>query len=116
MRLAKTDRALSEWVSVRVSPSEKEQLESKAAYAEMTLSEWGRGRILDDWPTRRERRQLIFQAIDSEVIRLTLIAAQAGEDITSKESQERIERQARTSAESVLDRRLSLVQVSKGVA
>ena len=116
MRNIKANKSLTEWVTVRVSSSEKQELELRAAQAEMTLSNWGRRRILDDWPTRRERRQLIFQTIDSEIIRLTLLAAQSGEDVTSKDSQERIEKQARATAETILDRRLSLVTISKGAA
>ncbi len=113
----RTTVMLTQQVNIRLTPDEKAGLETRARRAGKLLATWSREQLLrPDWPSAEDRRGLIFDTINTEIIRLTLIAAQNADDITSRESQERIERQARASAEAILDRRLSFVQASKGAA
>ena len=104
-------------ISARVTAHEYKTLKDRAASEGKRLSDWTRETLRNSvLAPLTTYQQLVFQAMNTELIRLTLVAAQAGEDICSHASQEQLEKQARASAEAITDRWLGLTKVKKGVA
>ena len=117
MQNNETELGLTEVVSSRVTPQELSAFKEHAARAGKRVSDWVRETLCNSLEiSPAAYSQLVFQAMASETIRLTLIAAQNEQDITTRESHERLERQARASAEAITERWLALTKAKKGTA
>jgi hypothetical protein len=95
-------------VNIRFTPSERQALDEIARRSGMNVSTWAREVLLEALGTSPGRVALLFQAAVYETNRLTAIALQEGESLSSNAVRDRIERQARATAEEVCERWLRL--------
>ncbi len=115
--MIETGRTYTEQLNIRLRTEEKNALESRAQQAGKPLAEWGREVLVGSVGLRpEERRQLMTLVIGSEINRLTIVSAQNGEDVAGDLIRERIERQAKASAEAILERWLNFPAPQKGAA
>ncbi len=109
MQTAQNGRIFTEQLNIRLRPSDKEALETRAVELRKSAGEMSREVLLRSLQVSpEERRRLVLQAIGSEMNRLTMVAWHSGEDISTDSFQEEIEGRARASAEGIVERWLSL--------
>lgn len=92
-------------VSARLTADEKAKLDAKAEAAGIRTAEWVRRHLmLAQEVTQDDRNLPLLTAISSEVQRLTFLAAQDGQDVSSEEIKKIIEDRAVANAPSVVNR------------
>lgn len=92
-------------VTFRLTTEQKHQLEEAATKARISPSEWTRRQILKALgPASDEHRILRLIAFQSEVNRLTVVAATSSENVSSNVIRERIEGEAMATSEGLLAR------------
>lgn len=115
MQNVTSGRIYTQQLNIRLRPEEKQALENRATEAGKRPGEWSREALLDSCEVApQERRRLVLLAIGNEINRLTLIALYNQEDISSEAFQQRIEQQARASAEVNVERWLRLSSRVRG--